>query len=98
MGTSTPNNSVRVHIWITGRVQGVGFRAFVQQWGTMLGLAGWVRNVDGDMVETVVEGPRDVVERFVEIVRAGPKVSRVDNLRVDWEDPLGNLDRFQVRF
>jgi acylphosphatase len=49
-------DSARVHIWVMGRVQGVGFRAFVQQSGAMFGLTGWVRNVGYDQVEVVAEG------------------------------------------
>ena len=98
MVETNPNEVVRVHIWVTGRVQGVGFRAFVVQSGAFLGLNGWVRNVGDDQVETVAEGRRDIVERFVETVRTGPRASRVDESRIDWEAPQGNLDQFRVRF
>ena len=89
---------VRVHIWVTGRVQGVGFRAFVLQSGLLFGLTGWVRNLGYDQVETVAEGRRDSVDLFIEAVKSGPRASRVDDTRVDWEMPIGELDPFQVRF
>lgn len=98
---SVPFNDVtetaRVHIWVTGRVQGVGFRAFVQQSALLSGLRGWVRNVGYDQVETVAEGPRSVLERFVETVRTGPRVSRVDQSRVEWEPPTGEFASFFIR-
>ena len=57
---------------MNGRVQGVGFRAFVLQSGVLFGLTGWVRNVGYETVETVAEGPREVLERFIEVVKTGP--------------------------
>ncbi len=95
---TNPNEIVRVHIWVTGRVQGVGFRAFVTQSGEYLGLTGWVRNIGYDQVETVAEGRRDVVERFTDAVKTGPRASHVDNARIDWETPVGDMDEFRVRF
>jgi len=87
----------RVHIWVTGRVQGVGFRAFVMQSGPLFGLTGWVHNVGYDMVETVAEGPREVLERFSEVVKTGPRASRVEEARVEWETPTGEFEGFIVR-
>jgi acylphosphatase len=87
---------VRVHVHVEGRVQGVGFRAYVQQAGAMLGLTGWVRNVGYNGVETVAEGPREAVEEFVEAVRTGPRGSRVDEIQVEWEMVLNEFDKFEV--
>ncbi len=91
------NDQARVHIWVTGRVQGVGFRAFVLQAGTFFGLVGWVHNLGYDQVETVAEGPRPVLERFADMVKTGPRSSRVDAARVEWETPLGKFNRFDVK-
>jgi acylphosphatase len=87
----------RVHIWVIGRVQGVGFRAFVMHSGAMFGLAGWVHNVGYNQVETVAEGTRAVLERFAEIVKTGPRASYVNEARVEWETPLGNFKGFELR-
>jgi acylphosphatase len=97
MAETNSEDLVRVHLWVTGRVQGVGFRAFVQQAGALFGLTGWVRNVSYDQVETVAEGRRDVVERFAETVKTGPRVSRVEDAKTEWETPTGDLGRFEVR-
>jgi len=56
MTDANPNEIVRAHVWVTGRVQNVGFRAFVQESGALLRLTGWVRNVSYDRVEAVAEG------------------------------------------
>lgn len=87
----------RVHVWVSGRVQGVGFRAFVQQVGWSLGVTGWVRNVGYDAVEAVAEGERAQVERFLEMVRMGPRGARVDEARVEWETPTAEFAFFEVR-
>jgi acylphosphatase len=92
-----PDDQARVHIWVSGLVQGVGFRAFVLQAGTRLALVGWVHNLGYDQVETVAEGPRPVLERFTEDVSTGPRASRVEDARVEWESPLGEFKRFDVK-
>jgi acylphosphatase len=92
-----PEGMVRAHVWVTGRVQGVGFRAHVQYAAQRAGVTGWVRNVGYDQVETVAEGGRDAVEGFIAQVKAGPRASRVDDARVDWETPTGEFRKFSVR-
>ena len=92
-----PTEPGRVHIWVSGRVQGVGFRAFVQYYGTSLKLGGWVRNVGYDQVETVAEGPRSDLERFIQLVKEGPTASHVETAEIDWETPTGAFFRFDVR-
>ena len=94
----TPQTASRVHILVRGRVQGVGFRAFVQHSGALLGLTGWVCNVGYDQVETVAEGSQPVLEKFIETVKSGPRASRVDESRVDWEQATGEFDSFEVRY
>jgi acylphosphatase len=98
MTEADPKEIVRAHVWVTGRVQGVGFRAYVQQAGAYYGLAGWVRNVADDQVETAAEGPRQQVEQFVDAVKRGPRSARVDTAQVDWEAPQGEREGFRVRF
>ena len=89
---------VRAHIQIKGRVQGVGFRAHVEYRARQIGgLAGWVRNVGYDTVEAVAEGERGNVERLIEEMKEGPRASRVDESKVEWETPTGEFDRFGVK-
>ena len=74
-----PDEMVRVHVWVKGMVQNVGFRAFVEYSANRLSVTGWVRNVGYDTVEAVAEGKkRENVERFVEAMKVGPRASRVD--------------------
>lgn len=96
--TQPPSSeSARLHVWVSGRVQAVGFRAFVEQIAFRLGLSGWVRNVGDDGVETVAEGHRSALEHFLEEVRRGPRASHVDEARVEWETPTGEFRWFDVK-
>jgi acylphosphatase len=87
----------RVHIWVSGRVQAVGFRAFVQEIGARLGLTGWVRNLGDDGVETVAEGHRSALEHFREEVSRGPRAAHVDAARVEWETATGEFRYFDMK-
>jgi acylphosphatase len=94
-----PENTelVRVHVWVKGRVQNVGFRAHVEFSGRQIGVTGWVRNVGYDTVEAVAEGARDKVDRFIEAMKTGPDSSRVDEAKVEWENPSGEFMKFDVK-
>ena len=88
---------VRVHIWVKGRVQGVGFRAFVADSAEYIGVNGWVRNVNWDTVETIAEGTRQQVDIFVKAVKTGPRAARVDACRVE-DEPVGaQFSGFEIR-
>src|SRR5262245_50907918 len=97
MDQELPQN-VRAHIWVKGRVQGVGFRAHVEYHARQTGgLTGWVRNVGYDTVEAVVEGEKSKVERFIETMREGPRMSQVIESKVEWEDAMGEFVSFGVK-
>ncbi len=92
-----PRQSVRAHVWVKGRVQGVGFRAHVESEARYLGVTGWVRNVSYNTVEAVAEGEQSKVERFIEMMKQGPSASRVDQSKVEWESPTGEFQMFGVK-
>ena len=75
---------VAKHVIVHGRVQGVGFRYFVQRIGARLDLTGDVRNLPDSTVEIVVEGSAEKIEEFIREVSRGPSLSRVE--RVDVHD------------
>lgn len=92
------NEVVRAHIWVKGRVQNVGFRAYVEFTAHQLGgVTGWVRNVGYDEVEAVAEGRREQVERFIELMEQGPRGARVEESRVEWEEVTGEFAGFGVK-
>jgi len=92
-----PNEIIRVHIWVKGRVQGVGFRAHVEYYALQIGVLGWVRNIGWDTVETEAEGTRKQIDQFIEMVKTGPRASRVDEVRVEYEPTIGHLSGFTVK-
>jgi acylphosphatase len=92
------DNLVRANIWVKGRVQGVGFRAHVEYRARQIGgLTGWVRNVGYDTVEAIAEGERAVVEQLIQAMKEGSRGSRVDESKIEWEEPTGEFDRFGVK-
>jgi len=90
------DDSVRVHVWVQGRVQAVGFRAFVHQNALQIGVTGWVRNVGYDTVEAVAEGTKEQIDSFLRMIKRGPSVSRVDESREEWEQATGEFRSFGV--
>ena len=91
-------NTVRAHIWVKGRVQAVGFRAHVEYHARRIGgVTGWVRNAGYDTVEAIAEGERSNVERLIQAMKEGPRGSRVDESKVEWETPTGEFNQFGVK-
>ncbi len=82
---------------IHGRVQGVGYRAFVEGWATALGIQGYVRNLSGGAVEVVAEGPRERLDALIERLKEGPSFARVQRVDEVWAVPTGRFQGFQVR-
>lgn len=88
----------RFHAFISGRVQGVAFRFFAQHVANMLGVTGWVRNLYDGRVEVVAEGNREILDRFLEELKKGPRLARVEEVEVNWEDYKGEFADFSIRF
>ncbi len=94
--TAPPSSRVRVHLWVSGRVQGVGFRFYVQRTALQLGLAGFARNLPDHRLEVAVEGSLTEVEALVDAVRAGPSGAVVSAVEVSWEPASGQAG-FTIR-
>lgn len=86
-----------VHLSIQGRVQGVGYRFFVQDAAQELGLVGWVRNVPDGSVEAYAEGPKKALEAWIIRLKQGPPLSRVETLQPTWQPPQENTTTFSIR-
>ena len=84
------------HVVITGRVQGVFFRAWAQGHARELGVSGWIRNAADGSVEAHVEGEENAVERMIGRMRGGPSNARVEDVAVE-DAELQGLGRFEVR-
>jgi acylphosphatase len=91
------SNDARAHVWLSGRVQGVGFRISAAEEARLRRLSGWVRNLDSGGVEAVFEGPRSSVEAMVRWCQEGPPGAYVYDVRVSWDEPSEHFTRFEVR-
>jgi acylphosphatase len=85
-----------VHIVVSGMVQGVGFRYFVQHHARQLGLTGWVRNLPNGDVEIESEGGREFVESLITYARRGPRLAVVSNIDVVWKEPRSQFTSFEI--
>ena len=90
------NDATRAHAWVTGKVQGVWFRASTAERAQSLGVRGWVRNLADGRVELVAEGTRQAVDALIGFCHKGPPLARVDDVNVQWEAPRGE-GPFEVR-
>ncbi|MEN8148346.1 MAG: acylphosphatase [Planctomycetota bacterium] len=87
----------RVHAFVSGRVQGVWFRASTREEALRLGLTGWVRNLPDGRVEFVAEGDEDAIEALLAWCRSGgPPMGRVDDLKTTNEAPSQTFTSFEV--
>lgn len=88
----------QAHIFISGFVQGVGFRQFVKRSALKLGLTGWVRNLPDNRVEAVFSGSKERIEKIISICRKGPFLSDIKSVDVIWEEnPDTAYKTFEIR-
>ena len=87
----------RAHVYVSGKVQGVYFRATTREEARKQDVDGWVRNLDDGRVEAAFEGPEEDVESLIEFCHEGSKAARVDDVEVSYEEPQGE-DGFWVRW
>lgn len=88
---------VRAHVFVSGKVQGVYYRATTRDTARDVGVDGWVRNLDDGRVEAVFEGPEEAVEEMVEFCHDGSDAAHVEDVDVSYEQPAGE-DGFRVRW
>ena len=91
------NEKVRAHVVVSGRVQGVFFRAKTQEKAKELGVFGWVKNLSEGRVEAVFEGERDKVEQMVKWAKKGPPGAIGNDLNVVWEEYQAEFNNFEIR-
>lgn len=91
-------NLVRYSGRATGRVQGVGFRMFVQQHATAYGLTGWVRNMEDGSVTMEIQGDPDKVDKLSVLIREGNYFIKVKTLTFDPIDVVPDEKRFVIRY
>jgi acylphosphatase len=98
MWRSKKMEKARAHVYISGRVQGVFFRASTKERALELGLKGWVKNLRDGRVEALFEGEKEKVRDMVDWCREGPSYASVANVDVRWEEYKGEFESFTVRY
>ena len=88
----------RIHIFVTGRVQGVFFRQSTRVMAIKNNVNGWVCNLDDGRVEIVAEGEKQTIESFTNWCKTGPANSRVDEFELSEENYTGEYENFEVRY
>lgn len=94
---SPDTNIRRARVFVSGKVQGVFYRASTQEEALRQGLAGWVRNLPDGQVEAVFEGTPEAVEDLINWCHTGPRGARVLRVKVEYEKPQG-LRGFEIKY
>lgn len=92
------SGKVRVHIFVSGCVQGVFFRQKTFQKAKELGIFGFVRNLPDGKVEVVFEGDEDKVQKITEWIKKGPEYAKVDEHKINFEEHKGEFDNFKIKY
>jgi acylphosphatase len=87
---------VEIHCVVTGRVQGVAYRAYVQEAATELNVVGYSKNNTDGSVEIVAQGEPDTMRSFIEYLHEGSLMSFVEGVAVEWRSVSKTFDEFSV--
>ncbi|ARP41456.1 acylphosphatase [Geobacillus thermodenitrificans] len=88
----------RVHVIVEGRVQGVGFRYFVQHEALKRQLTGWVKNNDDGTVEMEVQGHESAVQLFLDTIEAGTMFAKVSRMHIEQRDVRPDEKQFRIMY
>jgi acylphosphatase len=88
----------RVHVYISGRVQGVFFRAETHRTAKSFNLVGWVRNMADSRVEALFEGKDKNIDKMLEWCHIGPPAARVEEVLTEEEPYTGEFDDFSIKY
>ena len=89
---------MQIHILISGRVQGVGFRDFARRSAEKIGVRGYAKNLANSDVEVVAEGNRVALGEFLVVLEQGPPAGRVDRVQIDRFERSEECTGFEIRF
>lgn len=86
----------QVHLFINGDVIGVGFRAWTKIQAKIIGVTGWVKNIES-RVEAQIQGEEEKVNQIIGIIKKGPPVSYVSDVEIFWQEPKEIFDGFEIK-
>lgn len=89
-------DNIRIHVYISGRVQGVGYRYSTYTQALKIGIKGWVRNIYDGRVEAIFEGEEEVVEKMLEWCKNGPPMSYVSDIELHKQPYSGEFTSFKI--
>ena len=89
---------VEAHVLISGKVQGVWFRANTKEKARQLDIKGWVRNLPDGRVEAVFQGEKEMVEEMIKWCYKGPPLAEVENVEVEWKEPEEEFEDFSILY
>ena len=90
--------NVRKHIYIHGKVQRVGFRAFIKQHAKKNNVHGWAKNLSDGRVEAILTGKKVNVKRLIKKIKKGPRMARVDKVDIFDEQYRGEFTTFSIKY
>ena len=88
----------RVHVFYSGRVQGVGFRLTAEEIAQRLEVVGWVKNLRDGRVELVAEAEEAALEQFLDAIRTGSMKNFIDQTEISWSNASDTFDEFVIRY
>ena len=91
------DEKTRVHIFVSGRVQGVFFRQDAYKEAGRLGIFGWIQNLPDGRVEAIFEGEKEAIGKMISWAREGPISAKVDDFKADYEEYKDDFKNFEVR-
>lgn len=81
---------------VSGVVQGVGFRYFTYREASLLNLTGYVKNLVDGRVEVYAEGPKSLLNQFLDTLRIGPRFGHIDDIEVEWQKYVKKFEKFSI--
>lgn len=88
---------VQKQIYISGRVQGVGFRAFIRRQAAEFKIKGWAKNLTDGRVEAVIEGKKENIKQMIKQLKRGPSFAKVENVEIN-NKSLSHFNDFEIKF
>ena len=88
-------DDARAHLFVSGLVQGVGYRYYAMRKANAYGVSGFAKNLMDGRVEVVAEGSRSMVEQFIIDLKVGPMSAHVSDIRIEWDQPTYEFNGFQ---
>lgn len=88
----------RIHVFYSGRVQGVGFRITAEEHAQEYGIVGWVRNLRDGRVELIAEAEETALQQLLQAIRTGPMKNFINQIEISWSNATDTFDEFEIRY